>query len=314
MLTLDECIAAVEGAFAAQGRGEAPAPASLGVALGDGGFHVKAAALRRGERTYFAAKLNGNFPDNPARRGLPAIQGLILLADAESGTPLAVMDSMEITVLRTGAATAVAARRLARPESAVATICGCGHQGRVQLEALCRVLPLRQAFAWDLEPARAIDLARALTCAELRVEPAGDLRFALAQSDVCVTCTPSREAFLMHGDLRPGTFLAAVGADNPAKQEIDPALLAASGVWVDSLDQAAKGGDLHHALAAGAMRLEDVRGELAALVAGRIPGRQNDQEITIFDSTGVAIEDVAAAIVVYERGGAAGGTRFAFDA
>jgi ornithine cyclodeaminase/alanine dehydrogenase len=106
----------------------------------------------------------------------------------------------------------------------------------------------------------------------------------------------------MAGDLRPGTFLAAVGADNPQKQEIDPALLAASEVYVDSLEQAAKGGDLHHAIAAGVMRAEDVRAELAAVVAGAAPGRRDEDAITVFDSTGVALEDVAAAIVVYERG------------
>jgi ornithine cyclodeaminase/alanine dehydrogenase len=106
----------------------------------------------------------------------------------------------------------------------------------------------------------------------------------------------------MAGDLRPGTFLAAVGADNPQKQEIDPALLAASDVYVDSLEQAAKGGDLHHAIAAGMMRAENVRAELAAVVAGTAPGRRDENAITVFDSTGVAIEDVAAAVVVYERG------------
>ncbi len=302
LLPLEDCIAAVEAAFLALGRGETGPPASLGVMAGSGGFHVKAATLRSGDRNYFAAKLNGNFPDN-SRHGLPTIQGLVVLADADTGTPLAVMDSMEITILRTGAATAVAARRLARRDSSVVTVCGCGHQGRVQLEALCRVLPLRQALLWDVDPQRATVLAAAVQSSTLHAEPVTDLRAALGRSDVCVTCTPSREAFVMAGDLRPGTFLAAVGADNPHKQEIDPALLAASAVWVDSLEAASKGGDLHHALDAGAMRAEDVRGELAALVAGQIPGRQNDDEVTVFDSTGVAIEDVAAAIVVYERGG-----------
>jgi ornithine cyclodeaminase/alanine dehydrogenase-like protein (mu-crystallin family) len=313
LLSLEDCIAAVEAAFGALGRGETGPPASLGVMTGSGGFHVKAATLRSGDRNYFAAKLNGNFPGNPERHGLPAIQGLVLLADADHGTPLAVMDSMEITILRTGAATAVAARRLARQDSRRVTVCGCGHQGRVQLEALRRVLPLRQALVWDLDPGRAASMAEAIDAPTFQVLAVTDLRSALAGSDVCVTCTPSREAFVMAGDLRPGTFLAAVGADNPLKQEIDPALLAASSVWVDSLAAASKGGDLHHAIAAGVMRAEDVRGELAALVAGKIAGRQTDEEVTVFDSTGVAIEDVAAAIVVYERGGGAAGVSFPFD-
>ena len=302
LLSLADCIAAVERAFATAGRGEEPAPQSLGLLTGEGGFHVKAAVLASGGRRYFAAKLNGNFPPNPERRGLPAIQGLILLADAENGTPLAVMDSGVITILRTGAATAVAARRLARAESATATICGCGNQGRVQLEALRCVLPIQRAWLWDLDPARADALAAALAESGLRAEATRDLPAALSQSDVCVTATPSRDAFLMNGMLRRGTFLAAVGSDNPQKQEIDPHLLAANPVWVDSLEAAAKGGDLHHAIAAGLMGANDVRGELAALVAGTLRGRLDDSEITVFDSTGVALEDVAAAIVVYERG------------
>jgi len=313
VLTLDDCIEAVERAFAAHGRGETAPPASLGVMTGEGGFHVKAAALRSGGRAYFAAKLNGNFPGNPERRGLPAIQGLILLSDAETGEPLAVMDSMEITILRTGAATAVAARRLARRDSRVATICGCGNQGRIQLESISRVLPIGSVWAWDVDADRAGEFARFMTTTQRRVEAAPDLRAALRESDVVVTSTPSRRAFVMAGDLRAGTFLAAVGADNPLKQEIDPALLATSAVYVDSLEQAAKGGDLHHAIAAGAMGAEDVRGELSALVAGTIAGRQDDVAVTVFDSTGVALEDVAAAIAVYERGGT-DTPRFAFNA
>jgi ornithine cyclodeaminase/alanine dehydrogenase len=312
LLSLDDCIAAVGAAFAAAGRGESPPPASLGFPSGDGGFHVKAAVLRSGARRYFAAKLNGNFPANPERHGLPAIQGLILLADADDGRPLAVLDSMEITALRTGAATAVAARHLARPDSATVTVCGCGHQGRVQLEALSRVLPIRRAHAWDLDGGRALRFASDAGRENLRIEVAADLRSALVASDVVVTCTPSRRAFVMAGDLRPGTFLAAVGADNPQKQEIDPALLAASEVFVDSLEQAVKGGDLHHAIAAGLMRAEDVRAELAAVVAGSAPGRRDEDAITVFDSTGVALEDVAAAVVVYQRGRAAAVPSLAF--
>jgi len=313
LLSLEDCIEAVERAFAAHGRGETAPPASLGVMTGEGGFHVKAAILRSRGRTYFAAKLNGNFPGNPERRGLPAIQGLILLSDADTGAPLAVMDSIEITILRTGAATAVAARRLARAESSAVTVCGCGNQGRIQLESLSRVLPIRRAWAWDADATRAAEFAHSMTTAERRVEAALELRAALRLSDVVVTSTPARRAFVMAGDLRPGTFLAAVGADNPLKQEIDPALLAASAVYVDSLEQAAKGGDLHHAIAAGAMRAEDVRGELSALVAGTVAGRQDDSTITVFDSTGVALEDVAAAITVFERANGASGPSFTFD-
>src|SRR5262245_26280041 len=151
-LTIDACIRAVENAFRKLGQKEVPAPAILGVPCGAGGFHIKAGPFDDGKRQYFAAKCNANFSNNMARFGLPAIQGLVILCDAQSGFPLAVMDSIEITLLRTGAATAVAAKYLARDDSRVVTICGCGNQGRIQLKALTCVLPIERAFAFDADP------------------------------------------------------------------------------------------------------------------------------------------------------------------
>src|ERR1041384_8247892 len=134
LLTLKDCVQAVEQAFRLHGEGRAPAPGVLGMHAQSGGFHIKTGILPL-RRNYFAAKANANFPGNPAS-GLPTIQGIILLFDADDGQILAVMDSMEITTLRTGAATAVAAKYLARKDSRTATVCGCGTQGRVQLRAI----------------------------------------------------------------------------------------------------------------------------------------------------------------------------------
>ena len=306
LLGLDECINAVETAFRLHLEGRSLAPAVLGVPAGEGSFHVKAAGLDLGRR-YFAVKTNGNFPGNPRKHGLPAIQGTLVLCDAGDGTVLAVMDSMEVTTRRTAAATAVAAKRLARADSATATICGCGTQGREQLRALARVLPLRRAYAFDTDEA-AVRSFVASGSAELDLEilPAWDLADAVGKSDVCVTCTPSRAPLLFRGDVRPGTFVAAVGADNADKQELDPLLMAAAVVVVDVLDQCASIGDLHHALEAGAMTREDVHAELASVITGRRPGRRSEAEITIFDSTGTAIEDVAAAAMAYEKAVASG--------
>ena len=301
LLGLDECFAAVEDAFRLHAEGRSLAPAILGVPAREGGFHVKAAGLDLGRR-YFAAKTNANFPGNPRRHGLPAIQGVLVLCDADDGRVLAVMDSMEVTTRRTAAATAVAARHLARADSATATFCGCGTQGRAHLQALARILPLRQVYAFDADPAAAHAFAEEMaaeTGIEVRAVP--DLADAVGRSDVCVTCTPSREPLLFRGDVRAGTFVAAVGADSGGKQELHPALMAAAVVVVDDLDQCATIGDLHHALAAGVVTREDVHGDLAAVVARRKPGRASPDAITIFDSTGTALEDVAAAAVVYEK-------------
>jgi len=301
LLTLDDCIASVEEAFRLHAEGRTLPPGVLGVRSEGGGFHIKAAGLRQ-ERSWFAMKCNGNFPENPSRLGLPRIQGLVLLCDGADGTPLAVIDSIEITILRTGAATAVAARRLAREDARVAAICGCGNQGAVQLRALTRVRPLTRAFAYDSDPDRAGRFAVEMTKAcGIPVEAVRDLSAAARASDICVTCTPSKRPLLMLEDVRPGTFIAAVGADSEDKQEIDPRLFTGTKVVVDSLEQCASIGDLHHALECGAIRREEVHAELSDLVAGRRPGRLSRDEITLFDSTGVALEDAAAAVVVYQR-------------
>jgi alanine dehydrogenase len=306
LLGLDECIAAVESAFRLHAEGRSLGPGVLAVTARDGGFHIKAAGLELGRR-YFAAKTNANFPSNPSRHGLPAIQGVIVLCDADDGRPLAVMDSIEVTIRRTAAATAVAAKWLARKDSATATVCGCGSQGREQLRALSRVLPLARAHAYDADFAVARAYARELSD-ELGIEVAStrDLAAAVGDSDVCVTCTPSRAAFLKREHVRPGTFVAAVGADSPDKQELEPRLLAEAVLVVDVLEQCVSIGELHHALDAGVLTRESVHAELAEVVTGRRPGRQSDREITIFDSTGTALQDVAAAAVVYEKAVATG--------
>jgi alanine dehydrogenase len=301
LLTLDECIGAVEAAFRMHGEKRIAPPGILATHVDGGGFHIKTAVLPL-SRNYFGAKVNGNFPGNAARFGLPTIQGMMFLADATNGEPLAIMDSIEITILRTGAATAVAAKHLARPESRVVTVCGCGNQGRVQVRALSRVLKLSKVFAWDIEAARARGMADELS-AELGIEVAvaEDLSRAASESDVCVTCTPSHAPFLMRDQIRPGTFVAAVGADSPDKQELDPRILSASTVVADVLDQCATIGELHHAIASSAMARDGVHAELGEVVAGSKRGRRSQDEITVFDSTGAALQDVAAAAVVYEK-------------
>jgi alanine dehydrogenase len=301
LLTLEECIEAVERAFRLYGEGKAVPPAVLSMHTERGGFHIKAGILSlSGE--YFGAKVNGNFPGNPDRFGLPTIQGLIVLCDAERGTPLAVLDSRDITTLRTGAATAIAAKYLARSDSQVVTICGCGNQGRVQLRALTRARQIRSAFAHDINKEQALRFAKELTLElKIAVTSTTDLGSAVRQSDICLTCTPSREPLLGPDDVRPGTFIAAIGADSPHKQEIDSGLMAKCKIVCDIVEQCAIMGDLHHALEAGVVTLTDVHAELGAIVAGREPGRESDEEIIVFDSTGMALQDVAAAAMLFEK-------------
>jgi len=301
LLSLGDCIEAVADAFRLHAEGRTLGPGVLSLHAAGGGFHIKAAGMLDA-RSYFAAKVNGNFSQNPQRNGLPAIQGVIVLADAENGTPLAIMDSMEITALRTAATTAVAARCLARPDARVATVVGCGVQGRAHVRALAHVLSLERVWLYDTAVERAEALAAQLSAEfGLPVDVATDLRAAVKSSAVCATCTPARGALLGPADLPAGLFLAAVGADREDKQELEPEVLASSAVIVDHVEQCATIGELHHAIARGLMTRADVRAELWEVVAGRRPGRLSTDEIVIFDSSGTALQDAAAAALIYER-------------
>lgn len=267
----------------------------------DGGFHIKAGLLEL-ERPYFAAKVNANFPLNPSRFNLPMIQGVIVLCDAECGYPLAVMDSTEITIQRTGAATAVAARCLARSDSHSITICGCGNQGRVSLRALASLFPIEHVYAYDFDSVTAdrfaIELSEEL---EVSIQSVDDLKEALSKSDICVTCTPSSHFYLKREDVPSGAFIAAVGADSENKQELEPQLVATNTLVVDITEQCASIGELHHAIEADLMSKSGVHAELGEIVAGLKPGRSSRDEITIFDSTGMALQDVVTAAMVYEK-------------
>jgi alanine dehydrogenase len=315
LLSLRDCIDALENVFHLQGQGKIPAPGILGVKALGGGVHVKAGLLP-GDRNYLVAKLNANFPGNNAHFGLPTIQGVIVVFDAKNGVPLAILDSIDITIKRTAAASAVAAKYLARKDSSIATICGCGQQGRAQLRALLLVLPLTKIYVFDVNDRATIHFRNELLPQlKINIEPIHDLGRAIQKSDVCITCTTANESFVRKEDIRPGTFIAAVGADDEHKQEIDSALIVSAKVVADSLEQSCAIGDVHHAIAKGLMRKEDVYAELCEVVAGQKIGRVNDDEIIVFDSTGVAIEDAVAAALVYERALANGiGSHFDFAA
>ncbi len=315
LLSPRDCIDAVERAFRLHAAG-----GSLGPACSEYAPATEAFTSRPpGSSASAAISRPRSTPTSPTTRaalGLPSIQGTVVLADASTGAPLALMDSGSVTALRTGAATAVAARFLARRDSQTVTLVGAGVQGEFQLAALAEVLPLRRAWVLDIDPARAERFAaRAEGRLGFPVEAARDLRMALRESDVCVTCTPSRVPLVAAADVGPGTFVAAVGADSQGKQELDPKLVATATLVVDVLEQCAEIGELQHALAAGLITRAGVHAELADVVTGRSPGRTRADEITVFDSSGTALEDVAAAIALYENARAIGrGTDVTLDA
>jgi alanine dehydrogenase len=292
LLSWSAAVNAVEAAFGALGRGEAPPPGILGFHVDNGGFHIKAGrSAQRGG--YFTAKINANFPGNPAR-GLPTIQGVVALYHADDGRLLALLDSSELTARRTGAATGVAAKYLARRDATSLTIIGCGVQAYAQVRCVAEVRGIERVYAYDASRDVAQVFAQRLRH-DLDIEAEGidNIRAGTRVSDIVITCTPARAPVLFEADVRPGTFVAGVGADHPEKHELDAALLRRAMLVTDLTEQCRTIGDLHHAEA-------QVAAELGDVVAGNVQVTPSPESIVVFDSTGIALQDVFAAVHVYE--------------
>jgi len=303
MLELQDYIQAVEYAFKMHGQGNSFGTAMIhGDTPGELEFHIKAGGLIWHGQKFYGVKVNGSCFSNRRLRGLPNILGAILLFNGESGFPLAVIDSGEPTIKRTGAGTAVAMKYLAAPDVEVMTVCGCGNQGRIHVRFLRTILPIAKVFAYDQDHEIAKVFARDLGRESgLSILPTEDLAFAIGQSKLVVTCTPSITPYLHEEYVMPGTTIAAVGSDNPEKQELDARLLRRNKVVVDILSQCAQVGELHHALQQNLLRVQDVHAEIGEIVSGKKPGRTSPSEIIIYDATGTALQDTAAAALCYEK-------------
>jgi len=303
MMSLEDYLEGVEYAFRMHGLGKSFGTAMIhGATPGELEFHIKAGGLIWHDQKYYGLKINGSCFSNKELRGLPNILGAILLFDGESGFPLAVIDSGEPTIKRTGAGTAVAMKYLAAPDAKVMTICGCGNQGRVHVRFLRTVLPIAKIFAYDQSPETAKAFAHDLERESgISIQPTQDLASTVAQSKLVVTCTPSKTPFLFREYVMPGTTVAAVGSDTPEKQELDARLLQGNKVVVDILSQCAQAGELHHALQQNLLKIHDVHAEIGEIVCGKKPGRTSPSEIIIYDATGTALQDTAAAALCYEK-------------
>ncbi|MBA4056851.1 MAG: hypothetical protein C0490_19210 [Marivirga sp.] len=314
ILTIEECMESVEAAFRMFAEGKASPPKVLGIHTPNGGLHIKAGVMNLNSN-YMVAKMNSNFPGNPGKLNLPTIQGAIAVFNADNGALLSLMDSIEITIIRTGAATGVASKYLSRENSEVITIYGCGNQGLISLHAIAASCDLKTAYLYDTNRSQAENLSKHLTSShkQIKVTIADEVKSALKKSDIVVTCTTSRTPIIDLDDVKPGTFIAAVGCDSEDKSEIHPRLISASKVVSDFTEQSAAFGDLHHAIDQGFVTRSHVYAELGQIIAGQKIGRENDDEIIVFDSTGTALQDVAAASIVYERAVANGlGYRYNF--
>jgi ornithine cyclodeaminase/alanine dehydrogenase-like protein (mu-crystallin family) len=284
----ERALAAVREAFVAYARGDWTMPPKVYVPAYPAGDFRAMPALGGG---HALLKWVTSFPGNPAA-GLPTVTGLVLLSDATNGTLRAALDAAAVTALRTGAAAVLAAETLGRDDAATAAVIGAGVNGESAAQTF--VARGRRVLLWDVDEERAAGVAE-----RLGADVAASREEALA-ADVVVTVTPGREVVLADGSLRPGQHASLMGADGPGKAEIAVAELARVRVFCDDWEQASHNGDLVHAVDAGVLARKDVT-QLGDVLAGTAAGRESGEDITVFDSTGLAIQDLAIALAAMER-------------
>ena len=303
-IDIEQTIEVVEAAFRNHEKGEDILPDKL-IFKVPGGIAACMASMLPGQNV-LAMKLGQGREENP-RRGLPNIISTISLFDPDTGKPLAVMDGSLITGLRTGAAAAVAVRHLARPDSEVVTLVGAGFQGSHALAAVARVRPFRRAFVYDIYP-EAVDRFVQGVAPRLPVplEPVRDLAAAIAASDVVVTSTNTTSPVVQGEWVRPGTHLSCMGADQPWKQELSDDLHPRCVIFGDHIDQICHLGEISQPLEKGFIQRDQIRGTLGQVITGAIAGRTSPEEITLFDGTGMAIQDAAVARRIYDSARADG--------
>jgi alanine dehydrogenase len=284
----ERAVEVVREAFVAYARGEWSMPPKVYVPAYPAGDFRAMPALGRG---HALLKWVTSFPGNP-EIGLPTVSGLVLLSDASNGMPVAVLEAGAVTALRTGAAAVLAAEVLGRPDADAASVIGAGVNGRAVARTF--VARGRDVLLWDVDAGRAQD-----TAAAVGGRVAGGREEALG-ADLVVTVTPGRAVVFEEGRLRPGQHASLMGADGPGKAEIAIAELARVRVFCDDWEQASHNGDLAHAVKAGVIGRDDVT-DLGAVLTAQELGRQSPDDITIFDSTGLAIQDLAIALAAIEQ-------------
>ena len=296
LVTPEDAFRAVESSFASMARGDATNFPVVREALGEGRQYGFKSGLDRAG-AMLGVKAGGYFPGN-ADKGMINHQSSVFLFDPETGRPLAMVGGNLLTALRTAAASALSIDRLARQDARTLGIVGAGHQAGFQLRAAAKVRRFERVIAWNLHPEMLPKLGAVAAELGLPFE-AVDLP-RMREADVIITITSSPAASLMAAHVSPGTHLACMGTDTKGKQEVDPALVAAARVFTDEVAQSITIGESQHAVAAGRLDASAIT-PLGDVLIGRHPGRQTADEITLFDGTGVGLQDLAVAAVAVTR-------------
>ncbi len=301
-LPMGKTIQAVRDAYVAfaKGRVQLPPVVHLDVKQYNGEVDIKSGFVE--DFGIIGTKIASGYYDNH-KLGLPPGVAVIVLMDLKTSMPIAVMDGTHITAYRTGAAGAVAADVLARKNSRTVGIVGTGTQGRMQVLALKEIFKIDEVWAWDILEDSAERYAKEMSeRIGIEVNAFAEIEDVVRGVDIIVTVTPSRQALVKKDWISEGVHINAIGADGPGKQELDPHIVAmADKIVVDSLAQCRKIGEIQHALGQNLITENDVHAEIGQILIGEKPGREADKEITLFDSTGLAAQDIAAAHVVYKQ-------------
>ena len=309
VLTMEAAMAAVEEGFRRLAQGGVNMPPRVAIRLTDHqGLHLSMpASISGGESEALAVKVVTVYPENPGRYGLPTTIGTLLLNDPRSGALLAVMEAGFLTAMRTGAASGVATRYLAREDARTAGIYGAGVQARTQLMALCEARPITSAMVCDPDQnARERFAAEMSTALRVPVQPTSDAR-ACAQNDILVTASSSRTPVLLGQWIRPGTHINGIGSHSPDARELDTETVRRSRIIADHIPaRLAEDGDFILPIREGAITQEHIAITLGEVIAGTKPGRTSEHEVTLFKSGGLAVQDAATAAKVYQLALAAG--------
>jgi len=293
IISMKEAINAVEEAFRLYATSKAIMPPKVYLTLEDGDFRAMPSYLMG----YAGVKWVNSHPKNP-EKGLPTVMAVFILNNPKNGFPLAIMDATFLTSLRTGAAGGVAAKHLARENSKVFGFIGCGKQAIFQLLAIKEIFDIELVKAYDIS--EKAELAFKEFCKKEGVDCMITNAKDACDCDVLITTTPSTSPVVKKDWIKEGTHINAIGADAPGKQELEIEILKKSKIVVDDLEQALHGGEVNVAHSLGIIRRENIYATLGEIVAGIKKGREGN-EITIFDSTGLAIQDLAVAKIVYEK-------------
>ena len=292
LLPMETALEVVESAFAAHGREETRMPAKIYLDLPEFSGDFRAMPAYIPSLKAAGVKWVSSHAANPTR-GLPAVIAVLVLSDPETAEPLAVMDATHLTLMRTGAAGGVATKHLSRKDSAVLALVGAGVQSHAQLEAIRLVRSLKAVHLCDPSDAALRTFHQHFDGSGLEIVDCGTVEEALANADIVATTTPSRKPVVERAWVRPGTHINAIGADAPGKQELAAAILKDAQVFIDDRDQAFHSGEVNVPLGNGSLEPRDVDGTLGAVVDGLLAGRSGDEAITVFDSTGLAVQDMA---------------------